>query len=216
MKRTMKLVISFAALITAALLFVGCASSGYKQGNKAADSIQTASSGIAALQSHITQTLMALNSLVDGPQTDLRPQFKALDSKISGLESAAKKVANERVQVGEQTRKYLADWDAEIGQIQNADIKARSQSRKADVAQQIEVVKRSYSAFDMALRPFLADLQDVRKYLSVDLTRSGVAALKAPAIKANADAAPLQDAIAKLSADFKALGVAMSSVTAAK
>jgi hypothetical protein len=209
----MKLLTSISVFAMATLLFAGCASSGYKQGNKAASSIQASADGIAALQGHMNQTLIALNALVDSPQADLRPQFKELDSKISGLESAAKDVANERIRMGEQTKKYLADWDAELGQMQNADIKARSQTRKEAVARQIDAVKRSYSEFDVAFRPFMADLQDVRKYLSVDLTRSGLASIKEPAVKANTDATPLRDAIVKLAADFKALSASMSSIT---
>jgi hypothetical protein len=208
----MKLLTSLTAFTTVALLLAGCASSGYKQGNKAAATIQSAADGVATLPGLINQTLTTLNALVESPQADLRPQFKALQSNISALESAAKAVASDRRQLGEDTKKFLADWDAELGQIQNQDIKARSQTRKDQVLQQLENVKRSYSEFDQAFRPFMADLQDVRKYLSVDLTRNGLAAIKEPVAKAANDSAPLKESTFKLAADFKALGGAMSSV----
>jgi hypothetical protein len=208
----MKSLTPLISLAAAALLAAGCASSGYKKGNKAAESIQSASAGIAALPGHIDQSLSTLNALVANSQADLRPQFKALQSNISKLESAARQVADQRRRVGEETRAFLESWNAELGQIQNPDIKGRSQARKDEVAQQIEAVKRSYSEFDVAFKPFLTDLKDVEKYLSVDLTRAGVASVREPVAKAANDAGPLKASIEKLAADFKTLGTSMSSV----
>jgi len=47
----------------------------------------------------------------------------------------------------------------------------------------------------------------------VDLTASGIAAIKDPVAKASQDAVPLKASLTKLAGDFKALGDAMSSVT---
>jgi imidazolonepropionase-like amidohydrolase len=52
--------------------------------------------------------------------------------------------------------------------------------------------------------------RDVQKYLATDLTAAGLATIKDVAAKATRDAAPLKSSLAKLSEEFKALGVSMS------
>jgi hypothetical protein len=194
----------------------GCASSsGYDTGNKTADQIQTAAGRIDALTGKIDVTLTSLNDLVEKPQADLRPQFKTYSDNVTGVETSAKEIADARRKMGEQGKVFFDKWDQQLAQIQNEDIKARSQSRKDEVAKKLQTIKMSYTEAEMAFRPFMADLKDVQKFLSVDLTTGGIAAVKGPAAKANTNAVPLKAAITKLASDFKALGLSMSSVTQA-
>ena len=205
------LILSVLALATAALL-AGCASKGYEKGDKFSANIQSASTEIGALPGKIDDTLNALNDLVAKPQDDLRPAFKAFSDQLAGLKASALNIAAARKSMAGNGEAFLTQWDAQLAQIQNEDIKARSQARKDQVAQEMLDIKRSYAEADIAFKPFLADLQDVQKYLSVDLTPAGVATMKDTAAKATQAAGPLKDSIAKVAADFKALGVAMSSV----
>jgi outer membrane murein-binding lipoprotein Lpp len=203
------------AAVTAALLLAGCASSGYEKGNQTAANIQTAANRIAALPGQIDKTLASLNELVNKPQSDLRPQFKQFNAYLSDVVSAAKDIGAARRSMGEKSKEFFAAWDAQMAKINNEDVKARSQARKDEVGQRMEAIKRSYTEAEVAFRPFLTKLQDVQKYLEVDLTAGGLGAIKDTVGKANADAAPLNAAINKLADDFKALGLAMSSVTPA-
>lgn len=207
---------SLCVTAVAALLFVnGCASTGYDKGNKTAADIQKAANRIAALPGQIQQTMTSLNDLVNKPQTDLRPQYKQFNAHLSDVESAAKDIAAARRAMGEQSKEFFAAWDAQLAQINNEDIKSRSQARKAEVAQRLDDIKRSYTEAEVAFRPFMNELQDVQKYLSVDLTSGGLAAIKGTVTKANTDSVSLNASITKLANDFKALGLAMSSVTPA-
>lgn len=200
----------------AVLLFAaGCASTGYDKGNKTAQDIQTAANRIAALPAQIDSTLAALDDLVNKPQTDLRPQFKQYNAQLHDVVATAKEIGAARRSMGERSKEFFAAWDAQIAKINNEDIKARSLERKNEVGQKLETLKRSYTEAESAFRPFIADLQDVQKYLSVDLTAGGLAAIKGTVAKANTDAGPLNASIVKLANDFRSLGLAMSSVTPA-
>jgi outer membrane murein-binding lipoprotein Lpp len=203
------------ATCATALLVGGCASSGYDKGNKTAENIQTAANRIAALPAQMDKMLGALDELVNKPQADLRPQYKQFKADVADVESAAKDIGAARRSMGEKSKEFFATWDAQIAKINNEDIKARSVERKNEVAQKMENIKRSYTEAETAFRPFMAKLQDVQKYLDVDLTAGGLAAIKNTVMNANADAGPLKVSILKLADDFKALGLAMSSVTPA-
>ena len=199
----------------ALLLIAGCASSGNEKGNQTAASIQAAANNIAALPTEIGKTLASLSDLVNQPAADLRPQYKAFVFNLAVVEDAGREVEDARIELGQKGKAYFAEWDAQLAQIKNEDIKARSQSRKNEVAQQLQAIKKSYAEAEVAYRPFLSGLKDVQKYLSVDLTPDGVAAIKGTLNKARTDVGPLNASLAKLANDFKALGVAMSSVAPA-
>jgi outer membrane murein-binding lipoprotein Lpp len=195
------------------LLLAGCASTGYEKGNVTAANIQATSDRIAALPGQVDKTMASLNDLVNKPQADLRPQYQQFAANLAEMESSSKGVATDRRTMGEKAKEYLDAWDQEIGQIQNADIKARSQSRREAVNQQLVAIKKSYVESCTTFKPFLADLNDVQKYLSVDLTTGGITAIKEPVAKANRDAVPLKVSLTKLAGDFKAFATSMSSIT---
>lgn len=213
--KPIQLMACLAACAAALLLGAGCASTAYDKGNKTAQDIQTTANRIAALPGMVDKTLASLDDLVNKPQSDLRPQFKQFTAHLKDVESAAKEVGAARRSMGEKSKEFFAEWDAQLAKINNEDIKARSQARKNEVSQRLDAIKRSYSEAETAFRPFMSNLQDIQKYLSVDLTAGGLAAIKDTVAKANQNAVPLKASATKLADDFKALGLAMSSVTPA-
>ncbi len=201
-----------ASALATALVVAGCASTaGYNQGNLTGAKITSTSDQIAALPGQLDKTLASLNTLVNQPQADLQPQYKDFTANVTAVQSAVKVIAAARTKIATEQTAYFAKWDQEIAKIQNQDIKALSQSRRDQVAQNLSALKTSYAQTDMTLKPFLADIQDVQNYLSVDLTAAGIAAIKGPVAKANQDAVPLKASLTELAADFKTLGTSMSS-----
>ena len=170
----------------------GCASSGHDKGNQTAASLQAAANNIAALPAEIGKTLASLSYPVNQPAANLRPQYKSFVFNPAVVEDAGKGIVNTRIELGEPGKAYFAEWDTQLAQIKNEDIKARSQSRKNEVAQQLQAIKKCYAEVaQVVYHPFISGLRDVQKYLSVDLTPDGVAAIKGTVTKAVADAGPL-------------------------
>ena len=200
------------AAMAMAALINGCASSGYEKGNETAANIQAAGNLIGALPGQIDATLESLNNLIQKPQTDLRPQHELFAANVAKLESSAKEVADARKSMAERQKEFFARWDEQLAQLQNEDIKARSQSRKDEVMRKMTAIKLNYTEAETAFKPFMSSLKDMEKYLSVDLTPGGIAAMKDSAAKATQEAAPLKESIAKVAEAFKELGVSMSSV----
>jgi outer membrane murein-binding lipoprotein Lpp len=191
---------------------VGCKSSGYQQGDKTAANIRKAADRIEALPAQIEKTLARLSDLVNNPQADLRPQFKRYSSDLEKLESSVEHVQGARRAMAEQGKAFFDEWDQQLARINNEDIKARSQSRKDDVAARFVAIKTSYEETEKNFVPLVRDLRDVHRFLKVDLTTAGVAAVRGTVAKAMQDSAPLNESITRLAQDFEALGVAMSSV----
>jgi len=211
--KCLQLVSLAATTVAAAILLAGCASPGYKQGDITAANIQATADRLAALPGQIDTTLASLNDLVGKPQADLGPQYQQFAANLDQMESSSKEVTADRHAMGEKGKEFLVTWDEQIAQIQNKDIKALSQSRRATVDQQLLAIKKSYAEACMAFKPFMADLKDEQKYLSVDLTTGGIAAIKDTVAKSNQDAVPLKVSLTTLAGNFKSLGVSMSSFT---
>jgi DUF2959 family protein len=193
----------------------GCASSPYSEGDKTAERIQAAAARIDALSSKIDLTLASLSDLVDKPQADLRPPFKAYSANVKELQSIAQHIADSRLAMGQEGKEFFAEWDKQVAQIQNEDIKARSESRKQEVSKKLMALKERYAEAEIAFRPFLSNLRDVEKFLSIDLTPGGIASVRGPADQAKKHGEELKPTIIKLAEAFKELGLSMSSVSPA-
>jgi hypothetical protein len=115
-----------------------------------------------------------------------------------------------------QGKDYFARWDKESAQIQNEDIRTRSETRRNEVASRFDRISEQYDETRTAFRPFMSDLRDVQKFLSTDLTTDGLAAIKDSAAKATQDAVPVKEALGRLSDEFKSLGLSMSPTTASR
>jgi len=194
----------------------GCASDNYKESATTAVELNQSSGMITKGNRLIDESLADLNDLVSNPNTDLRLQYKRFDISVNELGVSAKDLASKAGEMKAQGADYFAKWDKESAQIQNEDIRSRSETRRNEVALRFDRMSEQYAEAKLAFRPFLSDLRDVQKFLSTDLTAGGLAAIKDTAAKATMDAVPVKESLLKLSAEFKSLGLSMSSTTASR
>jgi hypothetical protein len=203
-------------LATCALLFAGCASSGYKQAARTSSSLQDAAQGIDQSLAPLDIALATLTDLSDNPRADITAQFKKYRAAVTRLESTSDTMRVNATAMKERGADYFKTWDEELAKIRNEDIHTRSLDRKNAVAARFERVRVSYVQATADFAPLMADLKDIRTALATDLTPGGLASIKGLAAKANLQAPALRMALSQLSADFKELGVALSPATPAK
>ncbi|HEY9249167.1 MAG TPA: DUF2959 family protein [Rariglobus sp.] len=206
-----------ALLASLALLAGGCTSNGYN--HKAADtssSLQKAAHDVRQGNGQIDAVLFALSSLVNSPEPDLKPQFNKFVTAVEKLETLSTDISKQTAAMQERGADYFRTWDEELAKIQNEDIRSRSTDRKNTVSARFERVRITYVQTRSAFVPFLSDLKDIRTALSTDLTTGGLASIKSIANQARDNAPPLREALGKLEADFKALGVSLSASTPAQ
>jgi SMC interacting uncharacterized protein involved in chromosome segregation len=199
------------ALASALAVLAGCASGNYEKGSSTAAGLSESADKISAGKTKIDVALNSLNDMVSNPQVDLVPKFKKFNTAVSDLESTAKHVSDSVASMRGTGKEYFQKWDEQLATIKNEDIKSRSTERKNEVQTKFTNIKKTYEETAMAFKPFMAELKDIQSALSTDLTPGGVTALKGPTDKLNKDSVPLKASIDKLAAEFKDLGVAMSS-----
>jgi len=188
-------------------------SSGYNKSQMAASSLQMAAADAQLESRALDSTLAALNDLVNKPPVDLRFQFQQFSNNLDQLIAAARRNDVSARRLGERIGAYFESWDKELVGMNYEAIRTRSEARKAEVTGQFDSVYGRYHETQAAVRPLVDYLADIRKALKTDLTLNGLEAMKSAVTNANANAAKVQTALAKLAPDLSASGTQMSSVT---
>lgn len=205
----------FIPLIAFAAFTAGCAtssaSSNYDKAAKTSTSLQKTALSVDKGELQIDAALVALSDLVNNPGADIKPQFKKFEAAVEKLDELSKDVRDQAVAMQEKGAAYFQQWDADLATIQSEDIRSRSTDRKNAVAARFDRVRASYAVTRDAFVPFMSRLTDVRTALSTDLTSGGLASVRTVADQAKEDATPLREALRQLSADFKYLGLSLSS-----
>ena len=214
MKNKTYLLINLLALVAAGFV-TGCASDNYNKSAGTAVALRQSSDLIDKGSGQIDHSLAALNDLVSNPQPDLRKQYGEFAGSVDRLDATAKDVAAKNEAMQAQGAAYFAAWDQELAQIQNENIRNRSEARRSEVAARFNRISEQYDETKTAFQPYMSDLRDVQKFLSTDLTSGGLSAIKDSAAKATTDAVPLKASLARLADEFRGLGLAMSPTTAA-
>lgn len=199
------------ALIATSVLFIsGCASAGYKQASDTTTSIEQTAIKLQQGYEQIDTALVALSSLMNNPEVDIRSQYKEFNTAVNKLETLSKEVSTSAAAMQVQGADYFQTWDTELAKIQNENIRERSTERKNMLAARFDRVRANYARTQADFAPFMSDLKDIRTALSMDLTTGGLASIENAAARAYENAVPLRQSLSDLEADFTALGISLS------
>jgi hypothetical protein len=133
----------------------------------------------------LKSTLNTLNALTKQKEGDLRSAYNAFAANVPKTEAAAAWAGTYTKWMAADGQQYFKNWQKTIDGIANEGLRKKSQKRLDDV-------RKSYSKVEAALieagdkfKPFLSDLNDVRKALANDVTAGGVKAIKSTVSSAN-------------------------------
>lgn len=200
----------------AAALLAGCATTGYQKAAATSDSLSTAASQVELAQGQITEVTTALHSLIARPSEDLRPAFKRYQAALGSLDQTVATVNQQTTAMEAQGRNYFDAWDARMAEMKNENIRARSQARQQEVTEQFNDIQRRYQDARRQFEPFITNLHDIQKLLSVDLTPAGIASAREFAEKADTNAAAVRQALDHLGEGLRAVSVTLSPAPAQK
>ncbi|MGC3960317.1 MAG: DUF2959 family protein [Verrucomicrobiota bacterium] len=201
-----------AALLFAGLLtsFTGCAKRGYHTGERTATNLQAMATKVEMAGRQMDIAVTELDSLVNSPQPDLRPQFDRFSAAVGQLSTLATNLAKAGTELQSRSRLHAESWDKELVAIQNEEIRASAKARKQEVASRFENVRAACQSVQTAIGPVQSDLLDVQRYLNSDLTMGGLSAIKDTATRVGRNAGPARESVTKLVTELRGLGVAMA------
>ena len=201
-----------AALAGAAIGITACSTAVYQRGDRAAGSTETTASHVQVERQALTSAMTTLSNLVEKPAPDLRPGFDAFSSALDTLIAAAKTSEAKARQMAHSNDVFFTEWDKQLTSITNLDIRRRSATRRNESSTQFRAVNERYLQAQDQLRSLISYLEDLRRALRNDLTRSGLASARPLVANASAVADSVQGDLGQARSDLSSLRAEMSSV----
>ncbi len=168
------------ALITGVLgiilLSAGCAtkSGQAREVTRTMTSMQATRQELAKARGHVDDVLGAMDQLGSAPAASLPWVYRVFTDQVSQTVRQSGTARRRASQMQAQWRQYIASWEREIGQLSTPELRAGAAERRQMVRQDYDRLRDAAGAMEQAYPPFLTQLRDIQKSLSLDLTPPGV------------------------------------------
>ncbi len=204
--RPIRLITLAALSLTATALLTGCSTTGYQQADKTG-------AGIAEFRQDINEAKTAVDETVQvavTANTDPRPAFKEYVRSLSNLESSSAKTKKQAETVKSQGQAYFANWEKQLAELKNPDIKKLAEQQKAKLQTTFDSIKKVAAPLKNQFDPWLSDLNDLKNYLSNDLSISGVDAAKSLISKMQNEGLEVQKSMDALVAELNTVAATLT------
>jgi hypothetical protein len=188
-----------------ALTAVGCANTPVERQDTASSAWVELRDAMVATRGQIEQTLASLNELTGASPNDLRDAYQQYTKNADKIAQQALTVDKESRQMRKRSDEWLAGWRKSQKDINNAELKAVGEKRRAQALERFQNIDGSFAAAREAFAPFIANLQEVKKVVGNDLTPKGVASDTAVVRNANQSGAAAARALDVTITDLHAL-----------
>lgn len=206
--------LALVAMASLATFLGGCASSyGYKQADKTGAGIAGFRDEVVNGKKAIDATMKSLGNIAASANSDPRPAFEQYKKDVAALDSAAAKIRKRAQAMQQQGQAYFNQWQAELANVSNPDIRKLAEDRKAKLKEAFDTISKTTQPLKEKFDPWMADLKDVQVYLGNDLTVNGVDALKKTFKRAASEGADIQAAMDDLVAELNTIS---ATITPAK
>jgi hypothetical protein len=204
--------------LAAAALLTGCGTtSGYKQADKTGEGIAEFRQEVVNGKKAIDYTMKSLDQIAASATTDPRKAFEKFSKSVSNLESTAGKVRDRGQDMKAQGKAYFAQWEKEMAEVKNEEIRSLAASRKAKLQSTFDAIAKAAEPLKAQFSPWMSGLKDLEKFLSNDLTIAGVDAAKGLFAKAKTDGGEVQKSMDALIAELNSVAATITPAkTAAK
>ena len=170
------------AALSLATLLAGAANASQEQ---LATSMKETRLEAGQTRDQLATTLAALTTLTKQEKGDLRPAYEAFTAEVAKTEAAAATTRTRAAWMQGDGMNYFEDWQKTVSSINNESLRKKSQKRLDAVKKSYAKVTDQFKAAAEKFKPFLADLSDIQKVLSTDLTANGVKGLRSTVSSAN-------------------------------
>lgn len=200
--------------VAATVLLAGCGTTaGYKQADKTGQGIAEFREEIVKGKAAIDATMKSLSDVAASANTDPRKAFEKYSKDVANLDATADKVRKRGQEMKEQGQAYFKQWEKQMAEVSNPEIRALAEQRKAKLQETFESIRKYTEPLKAQFDPWMSDLKDLQKYLSNDLTIAGVEAAKSLFVKTENEGLEVQKSMDGLVVE---LNTVAATITPAK
>jgi hypothetical protein len=197
--------------VGAAGLLTGCGTTaGYKQADKTGAGIAEFRDEIVNGKKAIDATMTSLGEVATTANTDPRKAFEQYSKDVANLDSTATKVRKRGKDMQEQGQAYFKQWEQQMAQVSNPEIRALAEQRKAKLQETFDSIRKYTEPLKAQFDPWMSDLKDLQKYLGNDLTVAGVDAAKPLFTKTQNEGLEVQKSVDGLVAELNTVAATLT------
>jgi hypothetical protein len=130
------------------------------------------------LSHEIGQTTGSLQSVVSNARADPRESYVAYARNVESLAKLVEETREARGTLEREGQKYFTEWEKSNRTIGDESLRKQADKRKKDVQEAFTKTQNQVDEALGALGPFVGQLQDVRAYLSSDLSSAGIESMR--------------------------------------
>lgn len=200
-----------ASAVIGTVALTGCGTTaGYKQADKTGAGIADFRTEITKAKTAVDDTVKALGQVAVTANTDPRPAFEKFIKSLANLESTSAKAKQRGEDMKAKGKAYFSSWEKELEQIKNPEIRALATDQKVKLQAAFDSIRTVSAPLKEQFDPWMSDLQDLQKYLSSDLTVSGVDAAKGLFAKTQAEGFQVQKSMDALVAELNTVAATLT------
>ncbi len=147
-----------------------------KASEKSIDALNAVIKEVTKVRTQVQGAMDSLTALTTSASKDLTKNFNTYSKNVENMAKGQQTIAARAEDFKARRDAYLAEWEKQMNTVTNPEIQAAMAQRQEAVKATFETLKPAAQAAREAFPPFLSDLQDIQKLLSVDLSPSGVTA----------------------------------------
>jgi hypothetical protein len=209
-KPTKLIALAVTTMATSIFLSACGTTAGYKQADKTGAGIAEFRAEIANAKQAIDNTMKGLDQIALSATTDPRKPFEVYSKSLANLESVAAKARKRGEEMKARGQAYFAQWEQQLAQVQNPEIRKLAEQQKAKLQTTFDSIRKYTEPLKAQFDPWLSDLKDLQKYLSNDLTVSGVDAAKPLFAKTRAEGVEVQKSMDALVAELNTVAATLT------
>jgi hypothetical protein len=160
--------------IVAALLLTACSTTPVERKEDAAQGLTDMRDAVVQTRLQIDKTLASLNTLISAPATELSKAYSQYSKDVERLDKQVSEVQDQSKEVSARGADWLTEWHKSYSDIQDPELRAVNEERRADVTSQFDEINQASRAARDALLPLLRDLRDVKTVVGNNLTTQSV------------------------------------------
>lgn len=176
----------FVLLLAVSLFLVGCQTTYYalweKMGKEKRhllkDNVEKVREEQADAAEQFSSVVARIKAMYGFDGGDLETVYHQLSDDYAACENRAHVVRQRIDKVERIAADLFAEWEAEIGDIENASLKSRSQASLRDTRRRFARLQQSMAKAEASMAPVLINLRDYVLYLKHNLNAQAVGSLK--------------------------------------
>jgi chromosome segregation ATPase len=140
---------------------------------QAVTSIQDTRVELVRANQQVDAMVAVMDRLASAPE-NLPQVYKAYVDEVYQTTWQAEQAQQRAERMRTQWQQYISAWENELGRLSTPELQARATQRSQVIRENYERLRDAARAMQDAYQPFITQLRDIQRVLSLDLTPAGV------------------------------------------